>query len=1161
MRSYGWGGAAQGPQIIYGGATNTVTKGITVNSPAYPTEADFQYVGSAIATNGVVSGTFYGLGGPATEGQIGAMIYDVQSFPAHSIVISPAESTPQCGSNVTFTASPAGLGPFTYQWYDNYTNLIAGATNATYTLVNVRATSAGNYTVIAGNAYASATNHTIIDGVTDTQAPIMALNGPSTLNILINSTYVDAGASAYDLCAQGSLAMTTNSTVDTSTIGSYAVTYSATTANGTPGQIVRAVNVVAIPNLSLNLDFASTDGGVPAAPAGYTLLRSAVNLASVANYSWPNVAGSIYTLSISNISQYNTGNTNEPLTTSGFYKSAATNVPAIFTMSGLQPTLKVTCYAIHAWDPAFHYADVYFGGTHAIAAGYGDPGQNPVLTNFTRIGATYVDSTGIVSGYWQGSTGGETNQEGQVGAMVFVIGTNTPPAASNLVMNAVGAHSATLQIIGNAAGPTDPDGDPLTLTAVQTNIGAVTIISNSVIYTAPSAYNGVDTFNYTVSDGFGGTATGTVTVTVTSNSPPAVSAISINATNGHLATLKIIGGASAPTDANGDAMLVTAVQNPSDHSGTVATDGTNATYVSSYVGTDHFTYTVGDGHGGFSTATVTVTVADTNHPPVASNMVMNAVGAHPTTLLIVGNPAGPTDPDGNTLTLTAVQTNIGSVGSVTITGNSAIYTAPGTYNGADTFNYTVSDGFGGVSTGTVTVTVTANSPPAVSAISLNATNSQTATLQIIGGANAPTDANGDALLVTAVQNPSDHGGTVATDGTNATYVSTYVGTDHFTYTVGDGHGGFATATVTVSVADTNQPPVASNMVMNAVGAHPTTLQIVGNPSGPTDPNGHALTLSAVQTNIGSATISSNSVIYTAPGAYNGADTFTYTVTNAFGGTATGTVTVTVTSNSPPVASAISLNATNGHLATLQVIGGASAPTDADGDALLVTAVQNPSDHSGTVTTDGTNVTYVSSYVGTDHFTYTVGDGYGGFATATVTVTVADTNHPPVAGSQVMGAVSGQSATLKIIGGANPPTDSDNDPLTITAVTTPGNGTAGTDGTNVTYASANGFTGSDTFNYVVGDGRGAFATNSVTVSVVSATGYNRLAAPVRSGGSYNVGFNGIPYVHYVLLTTTNLAPPVTWSPVQTNQADGNSGVTTFSFTPSAGKGFYKAGSLP
>ena len=779
---YGWNGTAKAAKIIYAGATNLLTTGVTTNSPNPPTQANFQFIGSALANNGTVSGTWYGPTGPASEGDIGGMIINIQSYPAHSAVISPASVTPQCGSNVTFTATASGGGTFTYQWYDNNTNLITGATNATYTLANVRATSAGNYTVVVGNAYGSATNFATVTGVFDSQAPIMALSGPSTLNVLVNSAYVDAGASAYDLCAQGSLSMTTNSTVDTTTIGSYTVTYSATTASGTPGQIVRTVNVTAIPNLSLNLDFAPNNGTIQPAPSGFTKVESGASLAAMANYNWPSVAGSIYTLSISNISQYNTGNAAEPLATDGFYKFGGVNTPATFALSGLQQYLKVTLYAIYAWDGGNKYANVFFGGTNAQIVYTTDPGTAPTLANFTRIGSAIVGPSGTVNGYWQGPGAGGTNAEGQVGGMIFVIGTNTPPVASNMVMNAVGAHSAALQIVGNPSGPTDPDGDPLTLTAVQTNIGAVTISGNNVIYTAPGTYSGVDTFNYTVSDGFGGISTGTVTVTVASNSPPVVSAISLNATNGLSATLKIIGGASAPTDA-------------------------------------------------------------------------------------------------------------------------------------------------------------------------------------------------------------------------------------------------------------------------------------------------------------------------------------------------------------------------------------------DGDAMLVTAVQNPSDHGGTVTTDGTNTTYVSSYVGTDHFTYTVGDGHGGFSTATVTVTVASTHQPPVAGPQVMGAVSGQAATLKIIGGANPPTDPDGDTLTVTAVTTPANGTAGTDGTYVTYTSANGFAGSDAFSYVVGDGHGAFATNTVTVKVVSAASYNQLGTPVLSGGNYNVTFVGIPYAYYVLLNTPSLTAPVTWSPVVTNQADGNSGVINFSFTPSAGAGFYKTGSLP
>src|ERR1019366_5252435 len=53
-----------------------------------------------------------------------------------------------------------------------------------------------------------------------------------------------AGATAYDLCAQASLTVSSNSTVNTSVAGTYTVTYSATTADGTPGTITRTVNVV-----------------------------------------------------------------------------------------------------------------------------------------------------------------------------------------------------------------------------------------------------------------------------------------------------------------------------------------------------------------------------------------------------------------------------------------------------------------------------------------------------------------------------------------------------------------------------------------------------------------------------------------------------------------------------------------------------------------------------------------------------------------------------------------------------------------------------------------------------------------------------------------------------------------------------------------------------
>ena len=54
-----------------------------------------------------------------------------------SVTILPATTNAECSSTVTLAAIAAGTPPLTYQWFDNQTNLIAGATNATLTLASV----------------------------------------------------------------------------------------------------------------------------------------------------------------------------------------------------------------------------------------------------------------------------------------------------------------------------------------------------------------------------------------------------------------------------------------------------------------------------------------------------------------------------------------------------------------------------------------------------------------------------------------------------------------------------------------------------------------------------------------------------------------------------------------------------------------------------------------------------------------------------------------------------------------------------------------------------------------------------------------------------------------------------------------------------------------
>jgi uncharacterized protein len=94
-------------------------------------------------------------------------------------------------------------------------------------------------------------------------------------------------------------------------------------------------------------------------------------------------------------------------------------------------------------------------------------------------------------------------------------GENGPPDARD--DNAAVGEDSGANTINVLANDTDPDQDPLTVTAVtQGANGAVAITNNGadVSYTPNINFNGSDSFTYTISDGNGGEDTATVTVTI-----------------------------------------------------------------------------------------------------------------------------------------------------------------------------------------------------------------------------------------------------------------------------------------------------------------------------------------------------------------------------------------------------------------------------------------------------------------------------------------------------------------------------------------------------------------------------------------------------------------------------------------------------------------------
>lgn len=102
-----------------------------------------------------------------------------------SIVTPPASQAVAAGANVNFSVTATGTAPLVYQWRKDGVNL-AGATTATYAIVNAQATShAGKYTVVVSNSGGSVTSAEAVLTITGvSRASKGDLNGDGQPDIL-----------------------------------------------------------------------------------------------------------------------------------------------------------------------------------------------------------------------------------------------------------------------------------------------------------------------------------------------------------------------------------------------------------------------------------------------------------------------------------------------------------------------------------------------------------------------------------------------------------------------------------------------------------------------------------------------------------------------------------------------------------------------------------------------------------------------------------------------------------------------------------------------------------------------------------------------------------------------------------------------------------------
>ena len=131
-----------------------------------------------------------------------------------------------------------GSNPLTVELGSTYTDAGATANDAYRGSTSVSSSGSVNTDVLG--SYTITYTATDLDGnsasatrtvnVVDTTDPVLTVTGGSPTSTELGGTYNDAGATASD--ASGSVDVTSSGTVDTSTLGSYTISYSSTDASG-----------------------------------------------------------------------------------------------------------------------------------------------------------------------------------------------------------------------------------------------------------------------------------------------------------------------------------------------------------------------------------------------------------------------------------------------------------------------------------------------------------------------------------------------------------------------------------------------------------------------------------------------------------------------------------------------------------------------------------------------------------------------------------------------------------------------------------------------------------------------------------------------------------------------------------------------------------------
>ncbi len=455
----------------------------------------------------------------------------------------------------------------------------------------------------------------------------------------------------------------------------------------------------------------------------------------------------------------------------------------------------------------------------------------------------------------------------------------------------------------------------------------------------------------------------------------------------------------------------------------------------------------------------------------STNQTPVAIAASVTTPedLAVAISLAASDPDGDPLTFAV--SSVPAHGTLAGTLPNLIYTPAPNFYGSDSLTFTASDGQSQSGAAVLTIDVTpVNDPPVAQAGGATVAEDGAVDVTLVGA-----DADGDPLTFSVVTPPQF--GALSGTGPTLRYVpaGNFHGQDSFSFAVSDGHGTSDPAAVAIDVASVNDAPVAQDQSLSALETTPRAVTL-----GATDADGDALIYSVVAApQHGSLSGAAPNLSYDPAPGYTGPDSFTFQASDGQASSNIATLSIEVAPNNhAPTAFDAAATTLEDTPVSVTLVA-----FDIDLDLLAFTIVTPPA--HGTLSGAAPAVTYTpaADEHGSDSFTYQVSDGELASSVATVTLTVSAVNDPPVAADQTLEVTQGVPSPVVLTA-----TDVDGDSLTYSILAEPTHGAFSGAAPNLFYTSAGAYTGSDSFTFLVNDGRADSVVATVSLAVVAVSNH-------------------------------------------------------------------------